>query len=65
MIALTTRLNERDEAIIQMQEELDAYDNIHKDSEIATGALRNRVHQLENFIRDNSLVLPQEIQRSV
>ena len=26
MIALTTRLNERDDTIIQLQEELDAYD---------------------------------------
>ena len=63
MIALTTRLNERDEAIIQMQEELDAYDNIHKDSEIATGALRSRVQQLEGFIQDNDMKLPAEIQR--
>lgn len=33
MIALTTRLNERDETIIQLQEELDAYDRIHKETE--------------------------------
>ena len=33
MIALTSRLNERDETIIQLQEELDAYDRIHKDTE--------------------------------
>ena len=30
MIALTTKLNERDEAILQLQEEIDAYDKIHK-----------------------------------
>lgn len=33
MIALTTRLNERDETIIQLQEELDAYDRIHRETE--------------------------------
>lgn len=33
MIALTTRLNERDESIIQLQEELDAYDRIHRETE--------------------------------
>lgn len=33
MIALTSRLNERDETIIQLQEELDAYDRIHKETE--------------------------------
>ncbi len=33
MIALTSRLNERDETIIQLQEELDAYDRIHRETE--------------------------------
>ncbi len=31
MIALTTRLNERDENILILQEEIDAYDRLHKD----------------------------------
>lgn len=34
MIALTTRLNERDETIIQLQDELDAYDRIHRETEL-------------------------------
>ena len=34
MVALTNRLNERDETIIQLQEELDAYDKIHRETEI-------------------------------
>lgn len=34
MIALTGRLNERDETNIQLQEELDAYDRISKEAEI-------------------------------
>jgi kinesin family protein 3/17 len=34
MIALTTRLNERDETIIQLQDELDAYDRIHRETEM-------------------------------
>jgi prefoldin subunit 5 len=33
MIALTSRLNERDETIISLQEELDAYDKIHRETE--------------------------------
>ena len=33
MIALTSRLNERDERIIQLQEELDAFDRIHREAE--------------------------------
>ena len=31
MIALTTRLNERDENILILYEEIDAYDRLHKD----------------------------------
>ncbi len=34
MIALTNRLNERDETIIYLQEELDAYDKIHRETEM-------------------------------
>lgn len=34
MSALTSRLNERDETIIQLQEELDAYDRIHRETEM-------------------------------
>ena len=33
MIALTSRLNERDDTIIQLQEELDAYERIQKETE--------------------------------
>lgn len=34
MIALTARLNERDETIITLQEELDAYERVHRETEI-------------------------------
>ena len=33
MIALTSRLNERDDNILQLQEELFAYDRIHRETE--------------------------------
>jgi len=33
MIALTTRLNDRDETILQLQEELDAFERIHQETE--------------------------------
>ena len=33
MIALTSRLNERDERINQLEEELDAFDRIHCEAE--------------------------------
>jgi len=43
MIALTSRLNERDETIIQLQEELDAYDRIHKETESVIEIKQHRV----------------------
>ena len=52
MIALTSRLNERDETIIQLQEELDAYDRIHKETEQVIEVKQLRVQELEEFIRE-------------
>jgi hypothetical protein len=60
MIALTTRLNERDETIIQLQEELDAYDRIHKETEDMLEAKNSRVFLLENYLRNNNITVPPE-----
>jgi hypothetical protein len=43
MIALTARLNERDETIIQLQEELDAYDRVNKEGEDIAERRRARI----------------------
>ena len=43
MIALTARLNERDETIIQLQEELDAYERIHRDTENIADKKQERI----------------------
>ena len=55
MIALTTRLNERDESIIQLQEELDAYDRIHRETEEMLEAKTSRVHQLESILQAHKI----------
>ena len=60
MIALTTRLNERDETIIQLQEELDAYDRIHRETEEMLDQKSVRVQVLEKSLRDNHLPIPKE-----
>ena len=52
MIALTSRLNERDETIIQLQEELDAYDRITLETESVIECKQARIQQLEAFIRE-------------
>ena len=59
MIALTTRLNERDEAILQMQEELDAFDKIHRESELGKEQMRRRIGALEVFIGKHGLDIPE------
>lgn len=58
MIALTARLNERDETIIQLQEELDAYDRVNKESEEVSERRRARVKRLESALTDNGLPFP-------
>lgn len=52
MIALTSRLNERDETIISLQEELDAYDRINKETDQVIEIRHIRIQQLEEFIRE-------------
>ena len=47
MIALTSRLNERDETIIQLQEELDAYDRINRETEQCIELKNIRIDQLQ------------------
>ena len=43
MIALTARLNERDETIIQLQEELDAFERIHRETEMIAEKKQDRI----------------------
>lgn len=50
MIALTGRLNERDETIIQLQEELDAWDRITRETEVYMEHKNSRIEQLEQYI---------------
>jgi hypothetical protein len=59
MIALTNRLNERDETIIQLQEELDAYDKIHRETEANIEYKTERIQTLENYIKENCLEVPE------
>ena len=58
MIALTARLNERDETIIQLQEELDAYERIHRDTEFALDKRQDRIAQLEQIMQSRGLEIP-------
>ena len=58
MIALTARLNERDETIIGLQEELDAMDRAYKEQEEFSERRLRRIARLEKALKDNQLPLP-------
>jgi kinesin family protein 3/17 len=60
MIALTARLNERDETIIQLQEELDAYDRIHKEAEENLERKIARIQVLEGCLTEAGMQGPPE-----
>lgn len=60
MIALTARLNERDETIIQQQDELDAYDRIYKETEEKLEAKAERVVQLQSIMQAHAISCPEE-----
>jgi hypothetical protein len=60
MIALTNKLNERDEAIVQLQEELDAYDKINREQEESIENKNQRVYVLESILRRNNLRIPDD-----
>ena len=60
MIALTSRLNERDETIIQLQEELDAYDRIHRETEMVIESKNMRIMQLEGYINEIGAEVPHD-----
>ena len=60
MIALTTRLNERDETIIQLQEELDAYDRIHRETEENLELKKNKADRFEQLLIEHNIPIPYE-----
>ncbi|CAG9315544.1 unnamed protein product [Blepharisma stoltei] len=58
MIALTARLNERDDTIIQLQEELDAYDRIHRETEENLEYQTARCQQLADLLKNHGMNVP-------
>ena len=54
MYALTNKLNERDEAIAQLQEEIETYEDIEENNNL----LSSRINQLEAILIKNKIPLP-------
>ncbi len=65
MIALTTRLNERNETIDQLQEEIDAYDKINKDLEDVIELRNYTIENLKEILKSNKINAPIEIFENV
>lgn len=64
MIALTARLNERDDTIIQLQSEMDALERINKDQETDIFQKQERMTILEKQMREAGLNIPEEDEAS-
>lgn len=52
MLALTARINERDDTIIQLQEELDALEQINKNNELQLNQSSNKIFKLKKLLRE-------------
>ncbi len=71
MIALTAKLNERDEALLQFQEEVDAYDHIHRlfnflifrESEEVIDIKTQRIGLLESLLKRNNIKIPEQTEK--
>lgn len=61
MIALTTKLNERDETIVQLQEEVEAYDKINHQQEELLELRQNNINLLVNICKEKQIELPKQI----
>lgn len=58
MIALTARLNERDDRILQLQDELETFDKIQTEYEDTLQHKNSRIEHLEMILKVNGLAVP-------
>ena len=65
MIGLTSRLNERDDTIIQMQHEVDQYDHRVKDLGVAYQRSKERVNALELILIKKKIEVPRDYNYSL
>ena len=58
MIGLTDKLNERDQTILQLQSEMEAYDSLTAGYESKMTDMECRIQQLEKFISEKGIAMP-------
>ena len=56
MLALTARINERDDTIIQLQEEMDALERINKNHEYNLNQKTNKIFQLKKIMKEKGII---------
>ena len=64
MVALTTKLNERDEALIQKQDQLEVYEKIFKEHEDVIKTLKEGNQNLENVMKLNKIDIPNSLKEN-
>ena len=57
MVALTSKLNERDEAIVQLQDELEAYDKIYFECELLMSTKNAQMDYLRDKLKDQGIIM--------
>ena len=60
MIALTVRLNERDETILLLQDELESYDKINRQVEESLSKQLLRNEQMEKLLKKSGITIPKD-----
>ena len=63
MITLTSKLNERDENIVQLQEENETYEKINSRQEDLIEKMENYIFNINNFINENNILLPENLKK--
>ena len=61
MVALTTKLNERDESLVQLQDQIDVYVKSFKEQEEIIKNIKDNTKIYENILRSNNISIPQNI----
>jgi len=61
MVALTTKLNERDESLVQLQDQIDVYVKSFKEQEEIIKNLKDNTRIYENMLKANNISIPESV----
>ena len=58
MLALTTKLNQRDESLVQLQDHLEVYDKVFKEHDDLLKSLKESFRIIEGVLKENNISIP-------